>query len=453
MSNQKVIVVDDEINICRSIQTCLLSESYQTDTCQSPQQALRLMRQELYDVAVIDIKLGQQSGIELFKTMRAENIDTPVIFISGNASLAEAVQTHKMGAFDFIEKPFDADKLLVTLSNCLEFDRLKHRVRELEGTQDKTQLLGDHPLMTSLKQTITKVAPNDVAVLIRGESGTGKELIAQSIHKQSKRKDKPLISVNCSAIPENLIDSALFGHVKGAFSGAEKHKKGFFEMAHKGSLFLDEIADMPLAAQSSLLRVLESKEIQKVGSDEITKVDVRLIAASHKDLKKMVEAGLFREDLYYRLNVVPIMSPPLRDRNSDIPLLVNYFIKHICQKNGFAPKPMSQDCYPLLKKHSWPGNVRELLNTVERMLILSGDILTTSDIPAEIQKHTKVEQNGSQELSLREFRQQMEREFILTKLNQYQGNISQVAKALQVDRSYLHKKMATLDIKRLQDFE
>lgn len=453
MNSHNVIVVDDEVNICRSIEACLSSEDYLVDICQSQQQALLLMQQNLYDVAIIDIRIGQASGIELFKTMRQEQIDTPVIFISGNASLAEAAQTHKMGAFDFIEKPFDADKLLLTVRNCLEFKRLKDRVKQLEDTQQQDRLLGDHALMCTLRQDIAKVAPSEVAVMIKGESGTGKELIAHSIHAQSKRADKPLVCVNCSAIPENLIESALFGHAKGAFSGADKNKKGYFEMAHHGSLFLDEIADMPLSAQSSLLRALENKEIQKVGSDTITKVDVRLLAASHKDLKQLIKDGLFREDLYYRLNVIPIESPSLRNRSSDIPMLVNYFVELTCKKNGFALKSVAPECYPILKKYHWPGNVRELLNTVERMLIMGGDILTKVDIPSEITGTTNSIYQDSDDLSLKEFRQKMERDFIVSKLKKYHGNISQVAKSLQVDRSYLHKKMTMLDIKRSHEFE
>ncbi|NQZ12739.1 MAG: sigma-54-dependent Fis family transcriptional regulator, partial [Algicola sp.] len=306
--------------------------------------------------------------------------------------------------------------------------------------------------MQQLRIEISKVGMTDAAVLISGESGTGKELIAQSIHQQSKRANNSFIKVNCSAIPENLIDSALFGHVKGAFTGAEQHKKGFFEMANTGTLFLDEIGDMPLASQTSLLRVLESSEIQKVGSDKISKVDVRILAASHKDLKQQVSEGNFREDLFYRINVIPLKSPPLRERASDIPLLVNQLVNVLCKRNGFAKKPIDKSVYPVLSSYAWPGNVRELLNTLERMLIMSDDTLTKDDIPAEIASQSVTQQGTDEGLTLKEYRNSMERELLITRLKQYQGNITHVAKSLGIDRTYLHKKLAQFDIKRAQEF-
>jgi len=453
MKNRKIIVIDDEVNIRRSIKACLVPEGYSVIEFSEPEGALRNMQENFYDGAIIDIRLGVQSGIQLYEQMCVEKMDIPVIFISGNASLDEAAQSLKLGAYDFLEKPFSAEKLIVTVNNCVEFHQLKNRVKILEYSQQHGKLLGDHKLMRALRKDIAKVAASDVAVLIVGESGTGKELIAQGIHQQSRRAHKSLITVNCSAIPENLIDSALFGHVKGAFTGADQHKKGFFEMAEQGTLFLDEIGDMPLSAQASLLRVLESKEIQKVGSDKVSKVDVRLLAASHKDLKKLIIQGLFREDLYYRLNVVPIKSPSLRDRRNDIPLLINYFAERLCQSNGFGTKTIAADCYPILSQYDWPGNVRELLNTVERMLIMGGDKLTKADIPDEVsnkQQQLVIEDDG---LSLKEFRIKMERELLIKKLKQFGGNITQVAKALEVDRSYLHKKLAHYEIKRTQHFD
>jgi two-component system nitrogen regulation response regulator NtrX len=452
MNNKHIIVVDDEINICRSIKVCLIPEGYTVVTCADAESALTLMQNNHYDAAIIDIRLGKDSGIQLFEQMSAENINIPVVFISGNASLNEAVQSLKLGAFDFLEKPFSADKLLVTIKNCIEFHQLKNRVRVLESSQEQHKLLGGHRLIRVLVNDIGKVAQTDAVVLITGESGTGKELIAQSIHQQSKRAKNKLITVNCSAIPENLISSALFGHVKGAFTGADQHKKGFFELADKSTLFLDEIADMPLSSQASLLRVLESKEIQKVGSDKITTVDVRVLAASHKDLKKQIKLGLFREDLFYRINVIPIHSPSLRERRSDVPLLVNHFIELLCQRNGYATKTIEQSCYPILSRYNWPGNVRELINTVERMLILGGDKITQRDIPNEIIGKNISDIIVDNGLTLKEFRIKLERELLLKKLKEFSGNISQVAKSLAVDRSYLHKKLAQYDIKRNKNF-
>jgi len=453
MTDKHIIIIDDEANIRRSIKACLIPEGYIiTDFCDSSE-ALKSMHLNDYDMAIIDIRLGQQCGIELFKQMRSDNIAMPVVFISGNASLNEAAQTLKLGAFDFLEKPFNADKLSITVKNCIEFSLLKNRVKSLEQAQQDDQLLGDHSSMKHLRKSINKVAQTDAAILISGESGTGKELIAQSIHQQSRREGKDLVKVNCSAIPENLIESALFGHVKGAFTGAEQHKKGYFEMAHKGTLFLDEIGDMPLASQASLLRVLESKEIQKVGSDKITKVDVRLLAASHKDLKLKVQQGEFREDLFYRINVIPIQSPSLRERQSDIPLLVNHFIGYLSKRNGFANKSIDPKCYSILSQYHWPGNVRELLNTIERMLIMGDDKLLISDIPDEISSKPNTINIIDDELSLKEFRHTMERELLIKKLKQYKGNITHVAKSLVIDRTYLYKKLTQYNIKRNQNFD
>lgn len=448
-----IIVIDDEPNIRRSIKMCLLPEGYQVAEFAQGQTALGLMREEHFDAAIIDIRLGDESGIDLYQQMLDEGIDIPVIFISGNASLDEAVQSVKLGAFDFIEKPFGADKLLVTVANCIELSSLRRKVKSLEADNHKDTLIGDHPLMAKLRKDIKKVAQTDAGVLISGDSGTGKELIAQSIHQQSLRSDQSFIKVNCSAIPENLIDSALFGHVKGAFTGADQHKKGFFELAHRGTLFLDEIADMPMKAQASLLRALENAEIQKVGSEKITKVDVRVLAASHKNLKQQVDEGLFREDLFYRLNVIPLSAPALKERIEDIPLLVNHLMNHLCQRNGFAPKTMDGACYRTLSRYHWPGNVRELLNTLERMHILSESRITADDIPLEIACHKPDDSFDDSEVSLKAFRHAMERQLLIKKLKQYKGNISQVARALEIDRSYLHKKLNEYGIEREQSIK
>ena len=457
LEGSQVIVIDDEVNICRSVKACLTPDGCKVVDFNSPAPALESMELNHYDCAIIDIRLGELSGIKLYQQMKTAGVDIPVIFISGNASLNEAVESLKLGAYDFIEKPFGAEKLNVTVKNCIEHHRLKHRVNALETEkQSQNHIVGDHPLIENLRKQITKVAKADAAVLICGESGTGKELIAQSIHQQSARCDGAFITVNCSAIPENLIDSALFGHVKGAFTGAEQNKKGFFETAHKGTIFLDEIADMPLAQQASLLRVLENAEIQKVGSDKITKVDVRVLAASHKNLKQQVEQGNFRADLYYRINVIPLTSPALRERASDIPLLVNYLMKMMCERNGFTTKTVDKACYAILSQYTWPGNVRELLNTLERMLIMSDDTITVDDIPLEITNavtNTNVSNVSEQDLTLKEFRNLWERELLIEKLKQFKGNITHVAKSLGIDRTYLHKKLAQFGISRDQRFK
>jgi two-component system nitrogen regulation response regulator NtrX len=444
----KVIIVDDEPNIRRSIKTCLTIEGYSVEGFAEPDGALKSMLNTLYDIAIIDIRLKERSGITLFERMKEEKIDIPVIFISGNASLDEAAQTHKIGAYDFIEKPFNAEKLIVTLRNCIEFNQLRTKVKSLESSQNIGTILGEHEIIKMLRRDISKVALSDAAVLISGESGTGKELIAESIHAQSTRSKKPMVKVNCSAIPESLIESALFGHVKGAFTGADQHKKGYFEIAEDGTLFLDEIADMPLSAQSSLLRVLESKEIQKVGSDEITKVNVRLLTASHKSLKKMVDSGEFRQDLYYRINVIPLTSPSLRERKSDIPLLVSHFFNVISKRLGLVKKQIDPKCYTVLSEYHWYGNVRELVNTVERMLIMGPDIITLADLPNEVFIKENSEDTVSEKQTLKEYRHQMERKFIVEKLKLHNGNISKVAQILAIDRTSLHKKINQYNIQR-----
>lgn len=444
----KVIIIDDEPNIRKSIKTCLTIEGYSVEGFAEPDDALKSMLNTFYDIAIIDIRLKEQSGIALFEQMKEQKIDIPVIFISGNASLDEAAQTHKIGAYDFIEKPFNAEKLIVTLRNCVEFNQLRTKVKSLEASQNNGAILGEHEIINMLRRDISKVALSDAAVLISGESGTGKELIAESIHAESSRSEKPIVKVNCSAIPENLIESALFGHVKGAFTGADQHKKGYFEIAEDGTLFLDEIADMPLAAQSSLLRVLESKEIQKVGSDEITKVNVRLLTASHKNLKKMVDSGEFRQDLYYRINVIPLTSPSLRERKSDIPLLVNHFFNVISKRLGLVQKQIDPKCYPVLSEYHWYGNVRELVNTVERMLIMGPDTITLADLPNEVFSKEHSEDLVSEKQTLKEYRHQMERKFIVEKLKLHNGNISKVAQILAIDRTSLHKKINQYNIQR-----
>ena len=448
----KIVVLDDEPNIQRSIKACLDTSEYTTTTFGDPVKALSYIEQNCVDIAIIDICLQESSGIEFYQQLKKDGFDIPVIFISGNASLTDAANCMKVGAFDFLEKPFSGDNLLFTLRNCIEQRRLQQRLIELENSQDKHDILGDHKSVKILRREIDKVASVDSVVLISGESGTGKELIAHNIHNRSLRKSEAFIKVNCSAIPENLHESALFGHVKGAFTGADNHKKGYFEVANHGTLFLDEIGDMSLTAQASLLRVLENKEIQKVGSDKITNVDVRVIAASHKNLIKEVESGKFREDLYYRLSVIPIASPSLRERASDIPLLTEHLLVKICQRHGLPRKTINSTAIVKLEKYSWPGNIRELTNTIERMVILGSEVLTQDDIPSEVLQNQNNPKALNTNQTYKAFKQDMERTFLVEKLKQYEGNISQVAKALEIDRTHLHKKLSQLDIKREQYF-
>lgn len=453
MGQVRIIVIDDEINICKSLSACLTPEGYDVSfyTCASA--AIKAMHTHYFDLAVIDIRLGQKNGIELYQQMKQEKVDLPTIFISGNASLDEAARTLKLGAYDFLEKPFYAEKLIVTVNNCMAFHQMHLKLNAIEQAQAEQALIGEHQLIQSLKTTIKKVANNNVNVLITGESGTGKELIAQAIHENSQRAAQSIVKVNCSAIPENLFESALFGHIKGAFTGADKHKKGYFEMAEQGTLFLDEIADIPLSVQATLLRALEYKEVQKVGSDQVTKVDIRLLAASHKNLKALVDTGKFREDLYYRLSVIPLQSPSLRERQSDIPLLANYFVRQISQRHGMTNRTIEPSCLSLLTDYHWPGNVRELHNAIERMLIMGGETLTCADLPHEIAYASTEQSSESNQLTLKAHLRYVERELIIKRLKEYQGNITKVAASLALDRSYLHKKLIQHEIKRDQIFK
>ncbi|TQV89670.1 sigma-54-dependent transcriptional regulator [Aliikangiella coralliicola] len=448
-TNGKIIVIDDEPNILLSIASCLELENIYVDTFTSSKDAFIAMQKQDYDCALIDIRLNQESGIELFKQLQSAGIDIPTIFMSGNASLNEAAESQKLGAYDFLEKPFSSEKLKIALENCLNFYRLKNKLKRIESSHPQNKLIGEHELMRQLRSEISKVAKTDAAVLIRGESGTGKELIARAIHEASRRSEKEFVTVNCSAIPQNLIESALFGHTKGAFTGANESKKGYFEMANQGTIFLDEIGDMPLSAQAALLRVLETKEVQKVGSENTSYVDVRVIAATHKNLDEAVEKGDFRQDLFYRINVIPITSPALRKRKSDLPLLVNYLIETLCRKHGISIKQTDNSCIKLFENYTWPGNVRELTNTLERMIIMGGEILTSQDIPKDI---TSPHQQKDREVSLKSYREFAERELIVDRLNQFSGNISQVARSLKIDRTHLHKKIKQYEIQRDKTF-
>ena len=445
----RVLALDDESNILLAIETALQSHSIDVDCFLDCESALRSMHCHVYDCALIDIRIGKENGIDFFKKMRAQGISVPVIFISGNSSLSEAVESQKLGAYDFIEKPFSADKLHVTIVNCIDFFRLKNKLELIRPENENSRLVGEDKSMLLLKSAISKVAKTDAAVLIHGESGTGKELIAAEIHAASSRCHSPLVTVNCSAIPENLVGNSLFGHKKGAFTGASDAKKGYFEVAHKGTIFLDEIGDMPETSQASLLRVLETKEIQKVGSETTTKVDVRIIAATHKDLKQAVEDGRFRQDLYYRLSVIPIESPTLRERLADLEILVDHLLARICKRHGIPVKNIHPNCLKVFKRYDWPGNVRELANTLERMVIMGGESLEVEDIPSDIGSALpSVEKNGS----LKALKHQLEKETILYRLQQFDGNISQVARSLDIDRTNLHKKLKMHNIRRENEF-
>jgi len=372
----------------------------------------------------------------------------PVVMMSGHGTIETAVKATKLGAFDFIEKPLSLEKIILTLKHALDMSRLEEEniLLKQKVSRDYELTGASYPIM-ELKEMISIVAPTNAWILIMGENGTGKELVARAIHRQSKRADKPMIEVNCAAIPEELIESELFGHEKGAFTGATEKKRGKFDLAHEGTLFLDEVADMSLKAQAKILRILQEKKFERVGGNKVIPVDVRVLAATNKDLEKEMEEGRFRQDLFYRLNVIPLSVPPLRSRKEDIPLLVERFLSDYALKEGEPKKILEKEALTLLMEHSWPGNIRELKNFIERLAILtSSDVITIRDIPPLPKEGHKVEplRDAGQDLvsgSFREAKMDFEKAFLAKKLREFEGNVSKTAESIGLERSNLHKKI------------
>ena len=377
----KILVIDDERAIRNTLKEILEMESHEVETAENGRIALDKAKQQQYDLIFSDIKMPEMDGMELLTALREAEIDSPVVMISGHGTIETAVECIKKGAFDFIIKPIDLNRLLITTKNALEKKTLQRSAKVLtKKVSAKYQMIGKSPAIEHVRELINKVAPTDARVLITGENGTGKEVVARLIHAQSNRSAAALVEVNCAAIPSELIESELFGHVKGSFTGAIKDKAGKFEQADGGTLFLDEVGDMSLSAQAKVLRALQENEVTRVGGDKAIKVNVRVLAATNKDLKKEIEAGNFREDLFHRLSVIPIHVPALRDRKEDIPLLVEHFCALICSEQCIAPKTFDQSAMEALQKSDWTGNIRELRNVVERLIILSGSTITASDV-------------------------------------------------------------------------
>jgi len=441
-----VLVVDDEKNIRHAIELALSDAGMQPVLAHDAAAAWRILEERIIDAMILDIKLADVDGIAFFRRLQAEGTAVPTIFISGHATLTEAAMAVKLGAFDFLEKPFTAEKIAVTAQRCLELARLKERLRLSEQQRrGSLEIIGDSTAIRRVIELALKAAPSEATVLISGESGTGKELVANAIHAHSRRSEAPLVKVNSSAIPETLLESELFGHERGAFTGASGQKRGMFGTAHRGTLFLDEVGDLSLAAQAKILRALQSGEIQKVGSERSLKVDVRVIAATHKDLRAQVALGCFREDLLYRLNVVPIHMPALRERVPDIPLLAHHFAHIACERNNLHEKLIDEGVLAALQAYAWPGNVRELQNVMERMMILSGDKITLDDLPDTVLASSEASSAPS---ALREFRDRAEREFVLGVLKKNHGNISRAAIELGIARTYLHRRLVALGISK-----
>jgi two-component system, NtrC family, nitrogen regulation response regulator NtrX len=468
-----VLLVDDEKNIRRTLRMVLEGEGYHVLEADSAAAAEAVLSTTAVDLVLLDVKLGDDNGIEFLRRIKARAVgdeaqpsridpDVPVIMISGHASIEDAVKATRLGAFDFLEKPLDRNRVLVTARNAAERRRMQVQVSSLRAAVDsRYELLGQSPAMGELRRQIAKVAPTRSRVLITGDSGTGKELIARAIHRNSPVADKAFVKVNCAAIPPELIESELFGHERGAFTGAVAKKRGLFEVAHGGTIFLDEIGDMSLSAQAKVLRVLQTGEFARVGGEQTLRTDCRVVAATNKDLERAVAAGQFRDDLFFRLNVVPIHSPPLSDRLEDIPLLAEAFVAECCNENGFAHKEIDGSVLERLKSYDWPGNVRELRNVVERLVIMSDDVITERDLPpylggpgrivgerGETQTAPGIDMARHRGKTLREFREEVECDFIRFKLAEYDWNISRTAQALGIERTNLHKKMRALGIVR-----
>ncbi len=451
MASHSILIVDDEQGIRESLTDVLQDEGYRVEAVESGEACLELLAQRAFDVVMLDIWLPGMDGLAALEKIQALEHRPLVIMISGHGTIETAVRATKLGAFDFIEKPLSIDKTLLTLKHATDELRLAAQNRGLrEQIEGQYRIIGSSIPMKALRQQIALAAPTNGRVLVYGESGTGKELVAHALHLISRRADKPFVEVNCAAIPEELIESELFGHVKGSFTGALEDKVGKFEQADGGTLFLDEVGDMSLRTQSKVLRVLEEQRFAAVGSSRTLQVDVRVIAATNKNVDEEIQKGNFREDLFYRLNVIPFDVPPLREHPEDIPELAAYFLDEFARAYGRRPKHFSDAAMELLRRYAWPGNVRELKNLVERMVIMAaGERIETRHLPPEIRDSSRgvaASPTLGNFSSLHEARAAYEREYILRKLEENHGNITRTAEVLGLERSHLYRKLKSLGI-------
>jgi len=445
----KILIVDDEIGILDTVSGILEDEGYSTFTAQDAEDALHILEKEEIDLIFLDVWLPGMNGIEAIKKIKDKDSQIPVIMISGHGNIEIAVQAVKLGAFDFLEKPLSIERIILTTERALQFKNLEaENIKLRSSIFKKYELVGSSQVMKKIKDQIELIARGDSRVLILGESGTGKELVARMIHSLSPRRNAPFVEVNCAAIPQELIESELFGHEKGAFTGAVEKKIGKFELANGGTLFLDEIGDMSLLTQAKLLRVIETQKFQRVGGTKDLTVNVRIISATNKNITDEIKKGNFREDLYYRLNVVPIYIPPLRERKDDIPELVNYFIDEFSREKGWKKKRIEDDAMKILQDYDWPGNVRELRNAIERLMIMTvSEVIKISDIEnTGIIREKIKEKTYFAYQTLREARDAFERDFILKKLKENRWNMTKTAEDIGIERSNLYKKIKSLGI-------
>jgi two-component system, NtrC family, nitrogen regulation response regulator NtrX len=445
MTAKTIVVVDDEDNVVASVRLVLEGAGYEVSVCRSADEFRRHLLRSHADACLLDVRLPDGNGIDLLTLARERRPQAPVVMISGHATIADAVAATRAGAFDFLEKPLGRDRLLLAVKNALEQASLQQeneRLRELVG--DRPRMIGSSAAFRRVVEQATQVARSDARVLLTGESGTGKELIAEHIHRQSPFAAGPFVKVNCAAIPVDLLESELFGHEKGAFTGATSSRRGKFELADGGTIFLDEVRDLHEASQAKLLRVLQEGEFQRVGGDDTRHVSVRVVSATNQDLAALVAEKKFREDLFYRLSVVPIRVPPLRERPEDVRPLAEYFVAEFCLRNNFKPKRIDEPVFDELRAYSWPGNVRELRNVVERMAILASDPIDANAIPVEI----RLARQPGAPTTLEAARAQAEGDLIRQALEEADWNVSAAARSLGIERTRLHKRIKALGLER-----
>jgi len=444
----KILVVDDEPNIRETVSDILKDTGYEVVTVDDGEAACETVGKDDFDVVILDVMLPKKGGLEVLEYIHREFSLLPVVVISGHGNIKMAVEAMRKGAYDFIEKPLSIERILSTTRNAITYKNLLLENLSLKSTMNVAPVfVGSSPAVTQILSSLPQIAQSDASVLITGENGTGKEVIARLVHYHSRRRYFPFVGVNCAAIPETLIESELFGYEKGAFTGANKQKKGKFEQAHRGTLFLDEIGDLSLSAQAKVLRVLQESEFERVGGNELVKVDVRIVAATNQDLVEKIQKGEFRQDLYYRLNVIPIHLPPLRERKEDIPELVRFFLEEESERvrRKFT---INDDVLAFLSNQPWKGNVRELKNFIQRLVILSpSDEITLSYVQQQLfPTGQNLLQEEMRRLSLKDAKREFEKQLILDRLAQYQMNIAKTAGSLDIERTYLYRKMKELGI-------
>ncbi len=478
MPKSRILVIDDEAAIRDSLRMTLEYEGYECILAATGPEGLTMAEREMPDLVLLDVKMPGMDGLEVLERLRAAHETLPVIVVSGHGTISTAVEATKKGAFDFIEKPFASERVLVSLRNALDQRQLRDENRTLKrAVEVRHQMIGDSAALRSVMAAIGKAAPTNATVLIQGESGVGKELVARTIHRNSLRSRERFVQVNCAAIPEELIESELFGHEKGSFTGATEKQTGKFEQADRGTIFLDEVGDMSAKTQAKVLRVLQEGEVERLGSSRTIKVDVRVIAATNKNLEEEIEKGGFREDLYFRLAVIPIHVPPLRERPEDIAQLVRHYMDYFSRENNARPRRITQAALEALQRYRWKGNIRELRNTVERMMIMtSADVIDLADLPGTVRSPgaqvsaagrtmftpasvpaasaPKTAGEGSSETkvgTLREFKDNAERAFLVAKLRESAWNISKTAEVIDTPRSNLYKKLEQYQISQESD--